>query len=190
MSTRPTSSLHKKEHLPCTHGFSNLIMQVAGGPTRVENAKIALIQFCVSPPKTDMENSIVINDYTQMDRCACVPTGRGLAHGSNHMGCSHHSMHSRGLQWTRCVRAWAPSSPAAATACAGLSSPAQHAACSHMTLSKRRILKEERNHIIGLVKKIKASGANVLLVQKSILRDATTDLSLHFLVRSQNSAPL
>ena len=47
-----------------------------------------------------------------------------------------------------------------------------------------RILKEERNHILGLVKKIKASGCNVLLVQKSILRDATTDLSLHFLVRT------
>ena len=43
-------------------------LQAAGGPTRVENAKIALIQFCVSAPKTDMENSIVINDYTQMDR--------------------------------------------------------------------------------------------------------------------------
>ena len=36
----------------------------------MENAKIALIQFCVSPPKTDIENSIVINDYTQMDRRA------------------------------------------------------------------------------------------------------------------------
>ena len=30
---------------------------------------------------------------------------------------------------------------------------------------------------------IKASGANVLLIQKSILRDAVTDLSLHYLVR-------
>ena len=43
----------------------------------MENAKIALIQFCVSPPKTDMENSIVINDYTQMDRhvSVCLLTG-------------------------------------------------------------------------------------------------------------------
>jgi len=31
--------------------------KAAGGPTKVENAKIALIQFCISPPKTDMENS-------------------------------------------------------------------------------------------------------------------------------------
>lgn len=42
---------------------------------------------------------------------------------------------------------------------------------------------EERNYILQLVKKIRASGANVLLIQKSILRDAVTDLSLHYLVR-------
>lgn len=45
-----------------------------------------------------------------------------------------------------------------------------------------RVYKEERNHILGMVKKIKASGCNVLLIQKSILRDAVTDLSLHYLV--------
>ena len=84
----------------------------AGGPTRVEKAKIGLVQFCLSPPKADIESNIVISDYTQMDR----------------------------------------------------------------------VYKEERNYILGMVKKIKASGCNVLLVQKSILRDATTDLSLHYLV--------
>ena len=47
----------------------------------------------------------------------------------------------------------------------------------------RRVLKEERNHILGIVKRIKAAGANVLLIQKSILRDAVTDLALHYLVR-------
>ena len=40
----------------------------AGGPTRVESAKIALVQFCISPPKTDLENNVIISDYTQMDR--------------------------------------------------------------------------------------------------------------------------
>ena len=40
----------------------------AGGPTRVENAKIALIQFCLSPPKTDLDNSVVVSDYAEMDR--------------------------------------------------------------------------------------------------------------------------
>jgi hypothetical protein len=33
-----------------------------------------------------------------------------------------------------------------------------------------RVYKEERNYILGIVKKIKASGCNVLLIQKSILR--------------------
>ena len=89
--------------------------KAAGGPTRVENAKIALVQFCISPPKTDMENSVVVSDYQQMDR----------------------------------------------------------------------ILKEERNYIIGLIKKIKASGCNVVLIQKSILRDAVTDLSLHYLAKAK-----
>jgi T-complex protein 1 subunit delta len=79
------------------------------------NAKIALIQFCVSPPKTDLENNVIVSDYAAMDR----------------------------------------------------------------------ILKEERNYILGLVKKIKASGCNVLLVQKSILRDATTELSLHYLAKAK-----
>jgi T-complex protein 1 subunit delta len=34
-----------------------------------------------------------------------------------------------------------------------------------------------------MVKKIVASGANVLLIQKSILKDATNELSLHFLAK-------
>ena len=46
-----------------------------------------------------------------------------------------------------------------------------------------RILKEERNYILQMIKKIRASGCNVVLIQKSILRDAVTDLSLHYLVR-------
>lgn len=41
----------------------------AGGPTRIEGAKIALLQFCISPPKTDLENNVIISDYAQMDRC-------------------------------------------------------------------------------------------------------------------------
>jgi T-complex protein 1 subunit delta len=46
-----------------------------------------------------------------------------------------------------------------------------------------RILKEERKYIAGLVKQVEKSGANVLLIQKSILRDAVNDLSLHFLAK-------
>jgi T-complex protein 1 subunit delta len=92
----------------------NKVSHSAGGPSRLENPKIALIQFCVSSPKTDMENTVVVNEYTAMDR----------------------------------------------------------------------ILKEERKYIIDIVKKIKASGCNLLLIQKSILRDATNDLSLHFLAKA------
>uniref|UniRef100_A0A670YAT0 T-complex protein 1 subunit delta n=1 Tax=Pseudonaja textilis TaxID=8673 RepID=A0A670YAT0_PSETE len=81
------------------------------GVTRVEKAKIGLIQFCLSAPKTDMDNQIVVSDYTQMDR----------------------------------------------------------------------VLREERAYILNLVKQIKKTGCNVLLIQKSILRDALSDLALHFL---------
>jgi len=84
---------------------------LAGGPTRVENAKIALIQFPISAPKSDLESSVVVPDHVAMDR----------------------------------------------------------------------IIKEERTYILNIIKKIVASGANVLLLQKSILRDAISDLALHFL---------
>ncbi|KAL6937741.1 T-complex protein 1 subunit delta [Hanseniaspora osmophila] len=85
----------------------------AGGPTRMEKAKIGLIQFQISPPKPDTENNIVVNDYRQMDK----------------------------------------------------------------------ILKEERAYLLNICKKIKKSKCNVLLIQKSILRDAVNDLALHFLAK-------
>lgn len=46
--------------------LTNFITQAAGGPTRVENAKIALVQFHISPPKTDIENNVIISDYAQV----------------------------------------------------------------------------------------------------------------------------
>ncbi|GMK55890.1 hypothetical protein CspeluHIS016_0209460 [Cutaneotrichosporon spelunceum] len=88
-------------------------MANAGGPTRMEKAKIGLIQFQLSSPKPDMDNQIVVNDYRQMDK----------------------------------------------------------------------ILKEERQYLLNICKKIKKTGCNVLLIQKSILRDAVTELSLHFLAK-------
>jgi len=84
-----------------------------GGPNKLEKAKIGLIQFCISPPKTDMENNVVVSDYTQMDR----------------------------------------------------------------------VLREERQYILNIVKQIKKAGCNVLLIQKSILRDAINDLALHFFAK-------
>lgn len=92
---------------------NNKVSHFAGGPQRIENAKIGLIQFCLSAPKTDLENNVVVNDYTAMDR----------------------------------------------------------------------ILKEERKYIVNLVKKIVATGCNVLMIQKSILRDAVNELALHFLAK-------
>jgi len=44
-----------------------------------------------------------------------------------------------------------------------------------------KILKEERQYILEMCKKIKKSNCNVLLIQKSILRDAVNDLALHYL---------
>jgi T-complex protein 1 subunit delta len=46
-----------------------------------------------------------------------------------------------------------------------------------------RILKEERTYLLNMVKKIKKAKCNVLFIQKSILRDAVNDLSLHFLAK-------
>lgn len=93
--------------------FEKGCVKSAGGPTVVKNAKIALIQFCLSAPKTDMENSVVVTDYAAMDR----------------------------------------------------------------------LLREERKYILKLCKAIKKAGVNVLLIQKSILREAVNDLSLHFLAK-------
>jgi len=93
--------------------FPKAASSKANGPKIVKNAKIALIQFCLSAPKTDIENNVVISEYSAMDR----------------------------------------------------------------------ILREERKYILGMCKKIKKSGCNVLLIQKSILRDAVNDLSLHFLAK-------
>jgi len=84
-----------------------------GAPTVMQNANIALIQFCLSAPKTDMDNTVVVEDYASMDR----------------------------------------------------------------------LLREERKYILTMCKAIKKSGANVVLIQKSILRDAYNELSLHFLAK-------
>ncbi|CAJ1458551.1 unnamed protein product [Effrenium voratum] len=91
------------------------VSRSAGGPARVQDAKIGLIQFCLSAPKTDMESNIQVRDYAQMDR----------------------------------------------------------------------LLREERTLLAKMVKQIAKTGCNVLLVQKSILRDAVTDLSLDFCAKAK-----
>eukprot|EP01130_Rhizamoeba_saxonica_P001738 TRINITY_DN11593_c0_g1_i1.p1 TRINITY_DN11593_c0_g1~~TRINITY_DN11593_c0_g1_i1.p1 ORF type:complete len:540 (-),score=127.54 TRINITY_DN11593_c0_g1_i1:33-1607(-) len=93
--------------------FTQIASSAAGGPTFIENAKIGLIQFQLSDPKTAMDGNIVIKDYNEMDR----------------------------------------------------------------------FLKQRRLHIFKMCKAIRATGCNVLLIQKSILRDATSDLSLSYLAK-------
>jgi len=95
--------------------FDSGVSHTAGGPKEVTGCKIGLIQFCLSAPKTNMENSVVVSDYQQIDR----------------------------------------------------------------------ILKEERKYVIDLLKPIIKSGCNVLLIQKSILRDAVNDLSLSLLAKKK-----
>eukprot|EP01092_Planopodium_desertum_P004855 TRINITY_DN2056_c0_g1_i1.p2 TRINITY_DN2056_c0_g1~~TRINITY_DN2056_c0_g1_i1.p2 ORF type:complete len:295 (+),score=47.74 TRINITY_DN2056_c0_g1_i1:79-885(+) len=46
-----------------------------------------------------------------------------------------------------------------------------------------RVLKAQRKYILNICKQIKASGCNVLLIQKSILRDAINEQALHFLAK-------
>ena len=50
-------------------------------------------------------------------------------------------------------------------------------------LKVTRFKGEERKYIVNLVKKIVATGCNVLMIQKSILRDAVNELALHFLAK-------
>ena len=46
-----------------------------------------------------------------------------------------------------------------------------------------KVIKEGRQYILNLVKKIKKANCNVLLIQKSILRDAVDELALNYLKR-------
>jgi T-complex protein 1 subunit delta len=47
---------------------NNKISHCAGAPSKIVSPKIALIQFCLSPPKTDIDQNIVVKDYSAMDR--------------------------------------------------------------------------------------------------------------------------
>merc|ERR1711868_17841 len=53
-----------------TELIEGLVFQekAAGNVKKCEKAKIGFIQFCVSPPKTDMDNQVVVSDYAAMDR--------------------------------------------------------------------------------------------------------------------------
>lgn len=46
-----------------------------------------------------------------------------------------------------------------------------------------KVIKEGRQYLLNMCKKIKKANCNVLIIQKSILRDAVDDTSLNFLKR-------
>ena len=69
--------------------FDSGVSHSAGGPTLINNAKIGLIQFCLSAPKTNMENSVIVEDYQVRKNIATqhASVGRGgqkLAEPDNH----------------------------------------------------------------------------------------------------------
>merc|ERR1711977_148309 len=63
--------------------FPKKAAHFAGGPIRQENAKIGLIQFCISPPKTDMENSVVVSDYAASTSSSSTHTSAASRTGSS-----------------------------------------------------------------------------------------------------------
>lgn len=77
----------------------------------VGEAKLLLLQFCISAPKPNLDSKIIINDYTLMEK----------------------------------------------------------------------FVKEEREYVIDIIKKIKSTGANLLIIQKSLVRESCSELALHFL---------
>lgn len=82
-----------------------------GGPTKIINAKIGIIQFCINSPSTDSDNIVIVKNYSSMDK----------------------------------------------------------------------ILREENQFIIAQCRKIRASGCNVLIAQKSIMRESLSNFALETL---------
>lgn len=81
------------------------------GEVKRGSAKVLLLQFCISAPKTNVDSKIIINDYAQMEK----------------------------------------------------------------------FVKEEREYVIRMIKKIKATGATLVVIQKSLVRESCSELAMHFL---------
>lgn len=91
--------------------FEHRLLRENSATRTLKNAKIAMIQFGLSPPKTDMQSQIVLSDYNQMDR----------------------------------------------------------------------VQREQRKYILQMVQSIAKTGANIILLQKSVMREPISDLALSFL---------
>nr|UXY87162.1 T-complex protein 1, delta SU [Cryptomonas sp.] len=96
-------------------GIEYPVVKSYNGPTKIISAKIAYIQFHISLPAIDNENTVIVKDYLSMDR----------------------------------------------------------------------ILREEKQYIVSICRKIRSSGCNVLLIQKSILRESISNLALQILAEMQ-----
>jgi T-complex protein 1 subunit delta len=101
----------EQSHLINGLGIDYPSIKSSGGPNKIINAKIAIIQFCINAPSTDTENILVVENYSSMDK----------------------------------------------------------------------ILREEKQIIIAQCRKIKATGCNVILIQKSILKESVTNFALETL---------
>ncbi|AEA38778.1 t-complex protein 1, delta SU (nucleomorph) [Cryptomonas paramecium] len=96
-------------------GIEYSILKAYNGPIRICSAKIALIQFAINIPTSETENTLVIKNYSCMDK----------------------------------------------------------------------MIKEEKQYIVGICRKIKATKCNVLLVQKSIIKESICSLALQILAEMQ-----
>jgi len=89
------------------------VIKSYGGPNKMINARVALVQFSISSPSTDTDNLLVIENYAHMDK----------------------------------------------------------------------LLKEEKQLIVSFCRKIKSTGCNVILLQKSILKESICDFAIQILAQ-------
>jgi len=87
------------------------VIKSYGGPDKIHDAKVGILQFPLAPPSTETENLLVIENYSHMDK----------------------------------------------------------------------MLKEEKQIVISFCRKIVSTGCNVILLQKSILKDSICDLAIQIL---------
>lgn len=64
--------------LPSTRPCTASLITLPCNPSLVTPLQIGLIQFCISPPKSDLENNVVVSDYTQVWRKCWVGVAQVL----------------------------------------------------------------------------------------------------------------
>ena len=88
--------------------FTQKASRKAGGPSRIADARIALLQFCISPPKTDVSrifllySLIVSPDLTGI--VAGAPGRRARLHGHGQDSTGREKVHCQHMQEDPFVR--------------------------------------------------------------------------------------